>query len=206
LTTGGGVLALTTGFPNEEIDMSAGFKQWGADPDIVEGRVMVASFDTYQEAEAAVDYLADKDFPVERVAIVGQGVKLVEQVTGRVGYLDAALRAGFGGAVAGALIGWLFGVFNWVDPLVAAGWLALDGLWFGFVVGALMGLLAHALTHGRRDFTSVGRLAADRFDLVVDESVAEEAMRLLDELSPPTAREPAAAQPNGSSRPAGPRV
>jgi hypothetical protein len=206
LTTGGGVLALTNGFPNEEIDMSAGFKQWGADPGIAPGRVVVASYDTYQDAEAAVDYLADNDFPVEQVAIVGQGVKLVEQVTGRVGYLDAALRAGFGGAVAGALIGWLFGVFNWSDPVVAAGWLALDGLWFGFVVGALMGLLAHALTHGRRDFTSVGRLAADRFDLVVDAAVADEARRLLDEVAPPAAREPAAAQPNGSSQTAGPQA
>jgi hypothetical protein len=186
--------------------MSAGFKQWGADQGIPEGRVAVASYEAYQEAEGAVDYLADNDFPVERVAIVGQGVKLVEQVTGRAGYLDSALRGGFAGAVAGALIGWLFGVFNWVDPLVAAGWLAVDGLWFGFVVGALIGLIGHALTRGRRDFTSVGRLAADRYDLVVDEEAADEAARLLAELPTPTRREPAGARPNGSSRTAEPRT
>jgi len=85
LTGRRGVLALTNGFTNEEIDMSAGFKQWGADQGIPEGRVAVASYEAYQEAEEAVDYLADNDFPVERVAIVGQGVKLVEQVTGRAG-------------------------------------------------------------------------------------------------------------------------
>jgi hypothetical protein len=186
--------------------MSAGFKEWGADQGIPEGRVAVASYEAYQEAEEAVDYLADNDFPVERVAIVGQDVKLVEQVIGRAGYLDSALRGGFAGAAAGALIGWLFGVFNWFDPLVAAGWLAVDGLWFGFVVGALIGLVGHALTRGRQDITSVGRLAADRYDLVVDEEAADEARRLLAEPPTPTRREPAGARPNGSSRTAEPRA
>ena len=37
----------------------------------------------YPEAERAVDKLSDSDFPVGRVAIVGTGLKLVEQVAGR---------------------------------------------------------------------------------------------------------------------------
>jgi hypothetical protein len=49
-------------------------------------RRTVASFDNYAEAEAAVDHLADRHFPVERIAIVGRDVQLVEQVRGRLTY------------------------------------------------------------------------------------------------------------------------
>lgn len=161
--------------------MGAGFKQRVADQDALETRVTIASFRTYLEAEEAVDYLADNRFPVERVSIVGHGVRLVEQVTGRYGYLEAALRNGLAGAVVGALIGWLFEVFNWFNPVVASGWLILDGLWFGFVVGALMGLLQRAMLGGRRDFSSVGGFSADRWDVVADEEVAGEAVRLLEQ-------------------------
>ena len=143
------------------------------------GQKIVASFTTYADAEAAVDRLADQRFPVERTAIVGTGLKWVEQVTGRMDWVRAAVRGGLSGAFVGVLIGWLFAAFNWFDPVISGGWLVLDGLWFGAVVGALIGLLVHALSGGRRDFESVGTLTAERYDLMVDEGVAEEAERLL---------------------------
>jgi hypothetical protein len=105
-----------------------------------------ASFRTHAEAEQAVDRLSDKNFPVERVAIVARDLKLVEQVTGRRGYLAA---------------------------------LAIDGLWFGAVVGALWGLLLHAVSHGRRDFDSVAGLSADHYEVLVDDEVAAKAASLL---------------------------
>ena len=114
-------------------------------------RRVVATYDNYRDAERAVDYLSDHKFPVERVSIVGRDLKLVERVTGRMTYGRSALQGALSGALAGVLIGWLFTVFNWFDPVVARGWLILDGLWFGALVGALFGLLAHALTGGRRD-------------------------------------------------------
>jgi hypothetical protein len=142
------------------------------------GRV-VSSFDTYQEAERAVDRLSDERFPVERVRIVGQGLHFVEEVTGRFTYRDAVLRGALSGGLVGLLIGWLFAVFNWFNPVVAWGWLIFDGLWFGLVLGALLGLLTHSLTGGRRDFSSVPSMKADRYELVVDEEVADEAARIL---------------------------
>ncbi|HEV7753919.1 MAG TPA: general stress protein [Baekduia sp.] len=142
-------------------------------------KVVVASFDSYPAAERAVDYLSDQKFPVERVSIVGRDLKTVEQVTGRMTTLRATLNGAASGALAGLLIGWLFTVFNWTDPVVARGWLILDGLWFGLVVGAMFGLIAHLLTRGLRDFSSVGGLQADHYDLLVDEEVAGEAERLL---------------------------
>lgn len=157
-----------------------------APPPTRDARRVVASFDSYPAAERAVDYLSDRKFPVERVSIVGRDLRLVEQVVGRMTTGRAVLNGALSGALAGLLIGWLFTVFNWTDPVVARGWLILDGLWFGAVVGALFGLLAHLLTRGQRDFASVGALQADRYDLLVDEEVADEAERLLSGLSAAT--------------------
>ena len=139
----------------------------------------VASFGNYPSAERAVDYLSDHGFPVGRTAIVARDLKLVEQVTGRVGYLEAALRGLLSGAVTGGLIGWLFVIFDWFDPAVARGWLIVDGFWFGALVGGIAGLIAHALTRGRRDFASVSGVLADRYEVVADEEVADEAERLI---------------------------
>jgi hypothetical protein len=146
-------------------------------------RRVIATYADYRDAERAVDYLSDRKFPVERVSIVGRDLKLVEQVTGRITPGRSALQGALSGALVGALIGWLFTVFNWFDPVIAQGWLILDGLWFGALVGAGFGLLLHALTRGRRDFTSVGGMQADRYDVLVDEAVADEAERLLADLT-----------------------
>ena len=159
-------------------------------PGTIPARRVVATYDTYAEAERAVDYLSDHEFPVQRTSIVGRGLHFVEQITGRMTYGQAAFRGALTGAVAGALIGWLFGVFDWFHPLVAAAWLAFDGLWFGAIVGALVGLLAHAVTGGRRDFSSVGTMKADTYELLVDDAVAADAERLLAELRGAAAAEP----------------
>ncbi|GAB3887743.1 membrane protein [Kibdelosporangium lantanae] len=143
------------------------------------GRRVVATADSYSEAERAVDYLSDRHFPVERAAIVGHDVKMVEQVVGRLNYGRAALHGAGSGAVVGALIGWLFGLFDWIQPLVASLTLAAYGLIFGAVAGAVLGLVFHALQGGRRDFAAVRAMVPSRYDVVVDEEVADEAIRLL---------------------------
>jgi hypothetical protein len=143
------------------------------------GRRVIATYSSYAEAERAVDHLSDQGFPVERTAIVGDGLQFVEQVTGRMTSGQAALRGAASGALVGALIGWLFGIFDWVDPIETGLFLALNGLWIGAIVGALTGLLMHALTRGRRDFASVSAMRAQRYSVVADEEVAEEAARVL---------------------------
>lgn len=62
-------------------------------------RQTVASYPTYAEAQRAVDYLSDQKFPVERAAIVAEGLRFVEQVTGRLNWGRALLN----GAVASTL-------------------------------------------------------------------------------------------------------
>jgi hypothetical protein len=141
-------------------------------------RRAVATFTTYADAERAVDRLAESGFPVDRVTIVGRDLEMVEQVTGRIGWKRAVLNGAVTGAVVGALIGWLFGVFDWFSPVVTAFWLAVDGLWFGGLVGALFGLLTWAVFRGR-EFSSVSTIAAGRYDILVDDEVADQAARLL---------------------------
>jgi hypothetical protein len=142
-------------------------------------RQVIATFDNYADAERVVDFLSDRGFEVNRVAIVGRDLEYVEQVLGRLNYGGAALRGAGSGALVGALIGWIFGLFNWIDPVVSALVLAGYGLVFGAIVGALFGLLTHALQRGRRDFHSVSGLKPKYYDVVADVGVADRALHLL---------------------------
>ncbi|MFF3988063.1 general stress protein [Streptomyces sp. NPDC001797] len=144
-----------------------------------QARRAVATYSTYQEAERAVDHLADEGFPVQKVAIIGRDMRLVEQVIGRMGYGDAALHGAATGALPGVLVGWIFGLLNWLNPVVSGLLLALYGLIFGAVVGALFGVLLHAAQGGRRDFASVRSIEPGRYEVVADEDVADEAVRLV---------------------------
>jgi hypothetical protein len=142
-------------------------------------RRIVASLPTYEQAQRVVDYLSDEKFPVERVAIVGEGLRLVEQITGRWNWGKAALDGLLGGILIGLLLGWLFGLFNLVNPLVSMVTLALWGLILGAVIGAVAGGLGYAITGGKRDFTSVSMMQAEHYNVLVDTGIADDAQRLL---------------------------
>jgi hypothetical protein len=141
------------------------------------GRRSIASYTSHNEAEDAVDRLARAGFPVERVAIVAHGLRMVEQVTGRITLGRAALDGALTGAFAGLMIGWLFAVFSWYDPTIAWGWLIFDSAVFGALLGAAVGMTIHALT--RQRFGVIAALTADHYHLTVDPEVAGQAERIL---------------------------
>ena len=143
-------------------------------------RRVVATYDSYADAERAVDFLSDEGFPVERVAIVGSGIRLVEQVAGRVTNARAALTGAGQGALLGLLFALLLGLFFTVIEAFIA--VLVYGLIVGALFGALFGFLAHALQGGRRDFASATGVQADRYELQVDEEVADRARELIDRL------------------------
>ena len=147
-------------------------------PAPVGARRTIATYATYAEAERAVDRLSDAGFPVARVAIVGSGLRYVEQIAGRV----TTTRAGVAGAAQGALLGILFaalfGLFFTLDGGSFVGVL-LYGLLTGGLFGALIAALLHAARGGRRDFASVAGTQAERYEIQVDAPVADEAERLL---------------------------
>ncbi|GAA2499820.1 general stress protein [Streptomyces gobitricini] len=136
----------------------------------------VAGYDSYEEAQAAVDRLSDKGFPVEHLDIIGTDLRLVEHVTGRLTKGRAAAAGAAGGAWFGLLIGLLVGLFT---PGPAWLGLVLGGLLFGALWGAALGWAGHAATGGRRDFSSTRALAASRYDLVARDGHAEQARTIL---------------------------
>lgn len=158
-------------------------------------RQIIGSYPDYAEAERAVDFLSDNRFPVDRVAIIGADLRFVEEVTGRRGYLKAAVSTALSGAAVGALIGWLFGIFSWVAPLISAILLALWGVIIGGIIGAIVGLISHAATRGRRDFSSTSAMRAGRYDVVVEPGAAPEARNLLAGMA--GVGNPATASPSG---------
>src|SRR5215813_13299280 len=72
----------------------------------------VASYTTYEQAQAAVDKLSDERFPVENIEIVGSDLRLVEKVTGRLTRGRAAAAGAASGAWFGLFIGLLVGLFT----------------------------------------------------------------------------------------------
>ena len=145
------------------------------------GGVQVASFDSYEQAQAAVDHLSDQKFPVENVTIIGSDLRQIEQVTGRLTTGRAIAAGAAGGAWWGLFVGLLLGIFatdgaDWIGSV-------LTGLLIGLVFGALFGWTGYAATRGRRDFTSTSRIVASRYDVMCNPAQAEEARAHLARLS-----------------------
>lgn len=142
-------------------------------------RRTIATYTDYAAAQRAVDYLSDQHFAVEHTAIVAEGLRIVEQVTGRLNYGRAALAGAASGAATGVFVGFLLGLFSVAAPFAAALSLAFWGLIFGAAIGAIIGLVGYAASGGRRDFSSARGMEAERYLVVADAEVADEAERLL---------------------------
>jgi len=132
----------------------------------------LATFPDYDSAQALVDKLSDARFDVTQVRIVGNELRSVEQVTGR---LTAAKAAGKGaasgawfGAFAGAFLTFFSSGLVWIVAILA-------GLIVGAVAGALYGAIAHGLSRGRRDFSSYRSVEATDYTVMVTAEHAVEA-------------------------------
>lgn len=142
-------------------------------------RRAVATYSSYRDAERAVDWLSDQGFAVERVAIVGTGLRSVEQIAGRMTTGRAALTGAGQGVLIGLLFALLFGIFFTGPDFIG---LLVYAIVAGAIFGAVLGALAHSAMGGRRDFASVVRTEAERYEVMVDHEVADEAQQLLDRM------------------------
>lgn len=140
-------------------------------------RRSVASYPSYAGAQRAVDWLSDQGFAVEHLAIVGKGLRSVEQVGGRMSGGRAALAGAGQGASVGVLFALLFGIFFSGPDF---GGLLLYSVIVGGLFGTLFGAIAYeAGSGGERDFVSDTSIAADHYEVQADEGVADEAKQLL---------------------------
>ena len=136
---------------------------------------LIATFPTYDEAQAAVDKLSDDGFPVSMVSIVWSGLRRVEYVTGRKTLLTAGRDGLIAGAYFGALAAFIASFFITLEEGVGALELIVSWLLFGALIGAVWGVIGHALQRGQRDFSSVGKLEAESYQLWVEQSHASDA-------------------------------
>ncbi len=138
-------------------------------------RRTIATYSSYAEAQKAVDHLSDNKFAVEKTVIVAEGLKFVEQVTGRLNWGRVISTAASSGALTGVLIGLFLGFF-FGGPLLN---IVLYGLVVGIIISILFAVAGYAATRGQRDFSSVGGMQAERYNVMVDTDAADEAEGLL---------------------------
>jgi hypothetical protein len=141
----------------------------------------VGVFDTYPAAEKAVDYLADKGFPVGNLAIVGTDLRTVERVLARKTWRTVLVQGivqGLSTALILFLVLWLF--------LPSANVLALllAAVVFSSLVSMGFAALGFALSRGARDFTSVHQTVATRYEVLCEHKVAEQAQEMIAGMSP----------------------
>lgn len=140
----------------------------------------VGSYATYAEAQHAVDHLADSDFPVRDVTIVGVDLMLVERVIGRLSWGRVLASGAASGAWFGLFVGLLLSLFNPSGqsfiPIVVA---LAGGLLFGMAFAAV----GYGASRGRRDFTSASQIVAGRYDVLCQPRNAEKARELLAKLA-----------------------
>lgn len=137
-------------------------------------RQVIASFDNYADAQRLVDRMSDGGFPVEHVRIIGDELRTVERVVGRMTKGRAAFAGAASGAWFGLFIGLLLAIFT-VGPV----WIVtmLTALVIGTFWGGVFGFVAHVATGGERDFDSVKSLEARRYDVCVSAEFAAQAVR-----------------------------
>jgi hypothetical protein len=137
-------------------------------------------YDKYDDAQRAVDFLSDHEFPVQNCMIVGTELKQVERVTGRLTRGRVALGGVLSGVWLGLFVGLIFALF---DPK-AGSWFAtvISTVVFGAIFGLIWALIGYAATQGRRDFTSVSQVVATKYEVLVEHRFAQQARELLAQL------------------------
>ena len=145
-------------------------------PSVPRGEIL-ATVETYPEAQSIVDRLVKAEVAVRQVSIVGSDLKTVERVTGSLSWGKAALGGAANGAFLGLFFALLLTLFTPVEEqslaFIAAIFLVTAG------VGMVMGLIVYSFTRKRRDFTSTQQVVASSYQVIVAPEVANEAKTAL---------------------------
>ncbi|MHA7241135.1 general stress protein [Arthrobacter sp. TMS1-12-1] len=138
----------------------------------------IGRYTSYLDAQKAVDYLADNKFAVQRVAIVGNDLKTVERVTGRLSYPRVALGSAATGAWFGLFVGLILSLFAGSESGITIS----SSIALGAIFWLLFGVITYAFQRGKRDFTSTSQVIATSYDVLVEPELAADARRLLQQL------------------------
>lgn len=136
----------------------------------------VGVYNTYDEAQRVVDFLADSRFPVQDLCIVGTDLKSIERVLGRLSWgrvIGAGVQSGLTTGLMITLLMWIF------MPTANFLLLVLYALSIGIVVGVAMAALGYWMSQGKRDFRSVSQTIATKYELLAEHKVASQARELI---------------------------
>lgn len=145
-------------------------------PELPKGEI-VSTYDRYEDAMRAVDRLTRANFPVNAVSVLGNDLRSVERVTGRLSYGRVALTGALSGAYFGLFLSLLFFIFQPDNAGILGLFLAALVIGAGF--GMLFGVLSYAMNRNRRDFSSVMQFVATRYDVITAPELIGEARRIL---------------------------
>ncbi|GAA1352527.1 general stress protein [Falsarthrobacter nasiphocae] len=136
---------------------------------------VLGTFPDYEPAQALVDRLADSDFEVANLSIVGKGLVSVERVVQRLSYPRVALSGATTGVVMGLIIGIGFALFlpdhNWASilPMVV----------IGACIWTIMNVIGYATKRGQRDFLSTSQTVATSYEVLCEPAAAAQARQIL---------------------------
>lgn len=161
----------------------------------------IATYETYQDAQQAVDVLARADFPVNRISIVGSDLKSVERVTGKLSWGRVALA----GAASGAWLGLFFGLLLIIFSPATSLAFIIAALLIGAGFGMMFGLVSYAINRRRRDYTSLTQVMASSYSVLVESDLVHRARNLLADHHPGKAAPAAPADaPSSPAHPSDP--
>jgi hypothetical protein len=160
------------------MSMTPGLPRNVANPLRLEFPQSLAVYDDYASAQKAVDFLSDKEFPVENCMIVGTDLKRVERITGRLTTGRVALGGLVSGVWLGLFIGLVFALFTDQGALAVI----ISTMVIGALFGVVWALVGYAATRGQRDFSSVTSVVATKYEVLVEHKVAAQARELLAQL------------------------
>lgn len=126
---------------------------------------VLGRYESYLDAQKVVDFLADNDFPVMHVSIIGNDLKSVERVTSKLSYPRVAAAGAMQGASFGIFIGLLLAFFNggndWMVQILSA-------MGLGMAMWMIVGVVGYSFKRGKRDFASSSHVMATCYDVVVE--------------------------------------
>ncbi|MCW2761753.1 MAG: rane protein [Marmoricola sp.] len=138
-------------------------------------------YERYEQAQKAVDFLSDNEFPVQNCLIVGTDLKQVERITGRLTTGKVAAGGLISGVWLGLFVGLIVSLFGTGETLA----IILSTMLFGAIFGLVWALAGYLATRGRRDFTSVSQVVATRYEVLVEHKFAEQGREILAKMTDP---------------------
>jgi hypothetical protein len=136
----------------------------------------VGVFNTYEEAQKVVDFLAEQRFPVENLCIVGTELKSMERVLGRRNWGTVLMNGVQSGITTGLMVTVLMWVFMPGSNILT---LLLTAMAIGIGIGMVMSALSYWMSQGKRDFNSVSRTVATKYEILCEHRVVTQARDLI---------------------------